>query len=164
VARDIKAPRDEASRSKKHWVASPLLSVTDRLQFITRQAKKILLIDVPDCSAANVEKIVGAVLELVTTRPLGSVLIFTDLDVPSDQNATRLMKETAVFDKPYVKKSAWAGAENLPEGFPQSLSTFFRAELRFSEREAQKAEARSFGDSVCGPQPYNTLEEGATTT
>jgi hypothetical protein len=61
------------------------------------------------------------------------------------------MKEAAVFDKPYVKKSAWAGAENLPEGFPQSLSTFFRAELRFSEREAQKAEARSFGDSVCGP-------------
>lgn len=80
MARDIKAPRDEASRTKKHWDASPLLSVTDCLRFITRQAKEILLIDVPDCSAANVEKIVGAVLELVTPRPLGSVLIFTDLN------------------------------------------------------------------------------------
>ena len=126
MARDIKAPRDEASRSKKHWVASPLLSVTDRLQFITRQAKKILLIDVPDCSAANVEKIVGAVLELVTTRPLGSVLIFTDLDVPSDQNATRLMKEAAVFDKPYVRKCAWTGTE---QAFAESVSGFSRREF-----------------------------------
>jgi hypothetical protein len=34
------------------------------------------------------------------------------------------MKETAVFDKPYVKKSAWAGAENLPQELSKSLSTF----------------------------------------
>ena len=52
------------SRTKRHWVAGALLSVTNGLRFFTRQAKEILLIGVSDCSAANVEKIVGAVLEL----------------------------------------------------------------------------------------------------
>ena len=99
----MKPPRDETSRANKDSVASLLLSVADRLRFITRQSKEILLIDVSDCWAADVEKIFRAVPELVTTRPLGSVLILTDFKGASfDPEATRVMQETAVFDKPYV--------------------------------------------------------------
>ena len=39
------------------------------------------------------------------------------------------MKEAAVFDKPYVKKSAWIGAEKLPQTFSQELRKFSRREF-----------------------------------
>jgi hypothetical protein len=39
------------------------------------------------------------------------------------------MEETGAFDKPYVKKSAWAGPENLPQELLQSLSSFSRREF-----------------------------------
>jgi hypothetical protein len=32
-----------------------------------------------------------------------------------DVEAIRAMKESAVFDKPYIKRSAWVGAEKFPE-------------------------------------------------
>jgi hypothetical protein len=34
------------------------------------------------------------------------------------------MKEAAVFDKPYVKKSAWVGAETFPQLFSESVRSF----------------------------------------
>jgi hypothetical protein len=46
------------------------------------------------------------------------------------------MKETAVFDKPYIKKSAWVGAEVFPEGFAESIRSFSRREFQaFETRE-----------------------------
>jgi hypothetical protein len=36
------------------------------------------------------------------------------------------MKESAVFDKPYIKKSAWVGAESFPEAFRGNLKSFSR--------------------------------------
>jgi hypothetical protein len=54
----------------------------------------------------------------VTTRPRGSVLILSDFTGASfGEEAVRAMKESAVFDKPYIKKSAWVGAESFPEEF-----------------------------------------------
>jgi hypothetical protein len=65
VARDIKpreisVPHQEALGCQSTSIRNQRSAVH---QFITRHAKKILLIDVPDRSAAYVEKIVGAVLE-----------------------------------------------------------------------------------------------------
>ncbi len=99
--------------------------MTDRIRFITHQGKQILLVDLSLCSAAQVEGILRQVPEVVTTRPLRSVLIFTDLTGASfDKDAIRVMKEAAVFDKPYVKKTAWVGAESFPPEFRKSLSSF----------------------------------------
>jgi hypothetical protein len=39
------------------------------------------------------------------------------------------MKETAVFDKPFVKKSALIGTENFPREFYEELKSFSRREL-----------------------------------
>jgi hypothetical protein len=111
--------------------------MADRLRFITHEDKQILLIDVSNCSAAEVETTFRAVPELVTTRPRGSVLILTDFKGASfDQEAIRVMKETAVFDKPYVKKSALAGTEGVPDVFSANLSSFSRREFpTFKTRE-----------------------------
>jgi hypothetical protein len=111
--------------------------MSERVRFITHQGKQILLVDLSNCSAAEVEKILRELPEVVTTRPRGSVLIFSDFTAASfDAEAIRVMKETAVFDKPYVKKTAWVGAENFPQEFSKSLSNFSRREFpAFKSRE-----------------------------
>ena len=53
-------------------------AVKDRIRFITYQHKQILLVDLASCSASQVEKIIRALPDVVTIRPLGSVLILSD--------------------------------------------------------------------------------------
>ena len=111
--------------------------MTDHIRLITHQRKQILLVDLSNCSAVEVEKIARAVPEVVTTRQRGSVLILSDFTGASfDEEAVRAMKEAAVFDKPYIKKSAWVGAENLPELFSENVKSFSRREFpTFKSRE-----------------------------
>jgi len=46
------------------------------------------------------------------------VLLLVDFSGASvDLETVRTIKESAVFDKPYVKKSAWIGAKNFPQEF-----------------------------------------------
>ncbi len=111
--------------------------MTDRIKFITHQGKQILLIDVTQCAANEVEKVMRTVPEQVTTRSRGSVLILSDFTGASfDEESIRTMKEAAVFDKPFVKKSAWVGVENLPDGLSKQMAEFSRRDFpAFSNRE-----------------------------
>ena len=105
-------------------------AVHERIQFISHKKKQILLVDLSNCSAREVEKIARAAPETVTAQPRGSVLLLSDFTGASfDKEALRAMKESAVFDKPYIKKSAWVGAENFPEVFGQNLKAFSRREF-----------------------------------
>ena len=106
-------------RRKSSAVSSP------RIQFLAFKGKQILLLDFSRLSAAEVEKTARTVPEVVTTRARASVLLLVDFTGAAfDQEALRAMKETAVFNKPYIKKSAWVGAESFPEESRQSLKTF----------------------------------------
>jgi hypothetical protein len=109
----------------------------DRVRFIPHQGKQILLVDLSKCSAAEVEKILREVPDVVTARPLGSVLALSDFTGASfDAEGIRVLKESAAFDKPFVKKSAFVGTENFPHGFSASLSNFSRREFpAFKTRE-----------------------------
>jgi hypothetical protein len=111
--------------------------MNDRIRFITHQGRQILLVDVSHCPASEVDKVLREVPEVVTTRPLGSVLILSDFTAATfDAEAMRVMKETAVFNKPYVKKAAFVGAENFPQQFHESLESFSRREFpTFNSRE-----------------------------
>jgi len=110
----------------------------ERIRFFTHGDKKILLVDLSYCSAAEVERLARAVPDYVTTRPRNSVLLLTDMTGASfDKEALRTMKESAVFDKPYIMKTAWVGAESLPLVFLDDLKAFSRREFpRFESREA----------------------------
>jgi hypothetical protein len=112
-------------------------TLNHRIRFITHQGKQILLVDLSSCSAVEVEKIVRAIPELVTTRPRGSLLVLSDFTGASfDEDAIRTMKETAVFDKPYVKKSAWVGTEGLPTSFSKDMTKFSGRQFRsFQDRD-----------------------------
>jgi hypothetical protein len=111
--------------------------VHERIHFISHQKKQILLVDFSKCSAVEVEKIARAAPETVTAQPRGSVLLLVDFTGASfNEEAQRAMKESAVFDKPYIKKSAWVGAGNLPKAFEQNLKDFSRRQFpTFKSRE-----------------------------
>jgi hypothetical protein len=96
-----------------------------RIQFISFKGKQILLVDLSKLSATEVEKTVRAVPEVVTTQARGSVVVLADFtEATFDPEALRAMKEAAVFNKPYIKKTAWVGAESFPEEFRENLKSF----------------------------------------
>ncbi len=109
----------------------------DRVRFITHQGKQIILVDLSHCSAAEIEKVLRELPDIVTKHPRGSVLILSDFTGASfDAEAIRVMKEAAVFDKPYIKKTAWLGAEYIPSEFVDMLKSFSRREFpAFKSRE-----------------------------
>ena len=102
----------------------------ERIRFINHEGKKILIVDFSNGPANEVEKISRRVPDYVTVQPRGSVLILTDFTGASfDRDALRTMKETAVFDKPFVKRSALIGTESLPKEFYEDMKSFSRREL-----------------------------------
>src|SRR5258708_37303652 len=101
--------------------------MTDRIRFVSHEGKQILLVDFSNCSAGEVEEVCRGVPEVVTKLPGNSVLILSDFTASSfDKEAIQAMKESAVFDKPHVKKSVWVRAENFPHAYSDSLRTFTR--------------------------------------
>ena len=120
----------------------------ERIRFIDHQGKKILVVDLSNCPAQEVEQIARAVPDYVTVEPRNSVLVLTDFTGAGfDQDALRAMKETAVFDKPFVKKSALIGTQSLPRNFYEEMTSFSRRDLLiFTTRE--EALAWLVGDSA----------------
>jgi len=113
--------------SNKLWPAKADHTPGDRIRFIVHQGKQILLVDVSHCQADRVEEIVRQVPQVVSAFPRGSVLILSDFTGAFlNEEALRAMKETAVFDKPYVKKSALVGTENFPPHLIENLTSFSR--------------------------------------
>jgi hypothetical protein len=100
------------------------------MRFITHGGKRILELDLTRCSASEVEKVVRLLPDHVTAEPLASVRMLVDFTGASfDDEALRTMKETAIFNKAYVKKTAWIGTETLPEFHRQEVSRFSRREF-----------------------------------
>jgi hypothetical protein len=113
----------------------------ERIRFIDHQGKQILLVELSNCPLNQVEEIVRRVPDYITVQPLGSVLVLTDFTGASfDHDAIRAIKETAVFDKPFVKKSALVGIEGLPASFYEELKSFSRRDMPvFKTRDAALA-------------------------
>jgi hypothetical protein len=108
-----------------------------RMHLISEQGKTILLVDLSNCSAREVEETARTVPDYVTTQPLRSVLLLVDFTGASlNSEAIRVIKESAVFDKAFIKRSAWIGARNFPKEFHEEISGFSGRDLpTFSTRQ-----------------------------
>ena len=109
----------------------------DRIRIIEHKGKKIPLADLSHCTAREVEKISLLVPTYVTSEPRGSVLLLADLTgAEFDRIAIERMKESAVFDRPHLKRSAWVGIESLPKVFYEHIKNFSQRDLpAFKTRE-----------------------------
>ena len=108
-----------------------------RIRFSEHDDKRILLVDLSNCTPREAEEITRKVPDYVTAEPRGSVLILTNFAGGSfDRAALRAIKETAVFDKPFVKKSALIGTLSLPREFHDEMESFSRRDFGvFSNRD-----------------------------
>ena len=99
--------------------------MNSEIHFINYNGKQVLVVDCSNCSARQTEEVARKIPDVVTVQPRGSVLLLVDFrDTSFDQEAIRTMKESAVFNKPYIKKSAWIGAENLSSEFRREVENF----------------------------------------
>jgi hypothetical protein len=109
----------------------------DRIRFVEHQGKQILLVDISNCSHTEVEKLCLLVPSYVTSEPRGSVLLLADFTgAEFDRIAIDRLKESAVFDRPHLKRSAWVGIESLPNIFFEHIKNFSQRDLpTFKTRE-----------------------------
>jgi hypothetical protein len=109
----------------------------ERIRFITHQGQRIMLVDCSHCSADEMEKMSRLVPSYVTAEPKGSVLLLADFTGSVfDRDAIERLKQDAVFDRPYLKRSAWVGTDTLPKVFYEHLKTFSQRDLpTFKTRE-----------------------------
>jgi len=102
----------------------------NRIRFISHKRKKILLVDGSGCSAEQLEDLATLVPARVTAEPKGSVLLLADFTgAEFDKKSLERLKPSLVFDRPYLKRSAWVGTEGLPKIFYEHLKTFSQREL-----------------------------------
>jgi hypothetical protein len=110
----------------------------DRIRFIEHRGQRILLLDFTNYTASQVAAMSELIPSYVTAEPRGSVLILVDFTgAHVDRNAIEVMKKGMVFDRPHVKRSAWVGADGIPNAYYEALKVFTRRQFpRFPTREA----------------------------
>ena len=102
----------------------------ERIRFITHKGQKILLVDMTNCSAAEMIALAPLVPSYVSGEPKGSVLLLADFTgAKFDKAAFEKLKQATVYDRPHLKRSAWVGVEAMPKVFYENLKAFFQRDL-----------------------------------
>lgn len=111
--------------------------VKERLSFVKHKGKAIFLIDFSHCKIKEMLLLLEQVRAEVARHERGSVLTlgdFTGAEV--DKKVATRIKEVLTLDRPYVKKSAWVGTEDLPHVFYENFKSFSQREIpTFKTRE-----------------------------
>jgi len=109
----------------------------DRIRTMQHEGKEILLVDFSGCQSPEIITLLAEVQSQIGERAQNSVCVLADFSgAQVDRNASTRIKEVLVFDRPYVKKSAWVGTESLPKVFYENFKMFSQRELpAFKTRE-----------------------------
>src|SRR5438477_3836464 len=109
----------------------------ERIRFITHRGKQVLLVDISNCTPAEMDQLSRLVPAYVAAEPRGSVLLLADFTGSKfDKAAFESLKQATVYDRPHIKRSAWVGTEALPKVFYENLKSFSKRDLPiFNTRE-----------------------------
>jgi len=109
----------------------------ERIRFVDHHGQQILLVDVTNCTPAEMIEIGRLVPSYVSSEPRGSVLLLADFSGSKfDKSAVETLKQATVFDRPHIKRSAWVGTEGMPKVFYDNLKAFSQRDLpTFRTRE-----------------------------
>jgi hypothetical protein len=110
---------------------------SERLYFLKHKGQSIFVIDFSHCSNKEVLLLLDQVKTSVERHAPASLLVLADFSgTHFDKQVATRAKEVLVLDRPYVKKSAWIGTENLPRVFYENFKSFSQRELPlFKTRE-----------------------------
>jgi hypothetical protein len=109
----------------------------DRIRFIVHKSHNILVVDVSHCTSAEAIRLAKLVPAFVANHPKGSVLLLADFTgAEFTRELGQVMKEAAVFDRPYLKRSAWMGVDSIPHVIYENIKSFSQRDLpSFKTRE-----------------------------
>ena len=109
----------------------------ERLRFIKHKGHAIYLIDFRDCPPKELLVLLDLIRADIARHEPGSVLTLVELaGAQIDKQVATRIKEVLVLDRPYVKRSAWVGANSLPHVFYEHFKSFSQRELpTFNTRE-----------------------------
>jgi hypothetical protein len=109
----------------------------ERVRFLEHRGQKVLLIDFRQLDAGQMLAVVDRVRQIITAQPRDSVLALADYTGANmDRQVATRIREVLVFDRPYVKRSAWVGVEHLPKAYYESFRMFARRDFpTFRSRE-----------------------------
>jgi len=109
----------------------------ERISFVTHQGQKIMLVDLSGCEAKEILLLLEQIQRTVARHARNSLLTLADLTgAHIDRAVATRMKEVLVLDRPYVKRSAWVGAESVPHVYYENIRSFSQRDFPpFKTRE-----------------------------
>src|ERR1700739_1265447 len=130
----FRPPRDTtAHKGTANWDRS----MDDRIHFVEHKGKRILLIDFCGATAQQMQLLLEHVRITVAQHARESLLTLGDFtDAQVDRTVATTIKEVLTLDRPFVKKTAWVGTDQIPRAFLESFHTFSqRDSVTFKTRE-----------------------------
>lgn len=113
----------------------------ERIRFVTHKDRKVLLVDLSNCTPDEVSQICRLVPTYVTAEPRGSLLLLADFSgAKFDKAAVASLKEGTVYDRPHLKRSAWVGTETLAKVFYENIKAFSQRDLPTFKTRAEALE------------------------
>jgi len=111
--------------------------VDERLRFVKHKGHVIYLVDFSHCKAKEMLVLLEQIRMVVARQAPGSLLTLGDFTgAEIDRNVVTRLKEVLTLDRPYVKRSAWVGAESLPHIFQEHIKNFSQRDFpTFRTRE-----------------------------
>ncbi len=109
----------------------------DRIKFVEHQGKRILLLDFSHSSTHEMQLLLEYVRVTVARHAHESVVTLADFTGATvDHAVATKIKEVLTLDRPFVKKTAWVGAEGIPHAFMENFHNFSQREITtFKTRE-----------------------------
>jgi hypothetical protein len=120
---------------------TPKRVATAPASFLTHRGRKILLVDLVDCTAQEIVERIPAIRKVVDEQPLASLLVLTDVRGARFNSTTNdAMNRYSKANSPYVKRSAVVGATGLRRIVLQGVRLFTGRDIRsFDDRESALA-------------------------
>jgi predicted proteasome-type protease len=109
----------------------------DRIHFFEHKGKRILMIDYSHATAAQMQLLLEHIRVTVARHARESLLTFADFTGAEIDHAVAMkIKEVLTLDRPFVKKTAWIGTEDIPHAFLENFHNFSRRDIvTFKTRE-----------------------------
>ena len=109
----------------------------ERIRFIEHKGQRVLLLDFRNCTPEEVTALSSQIRAVMAQEPKDSVLVLADFTgAQFSREAVNRIKEVTALDRPFVKRAAWVGTENLPKVFYDAIRTFSVREFPvFNTRE-----------------------------
>jgi hypothetical protein len=109
----------------------------NRIHFVEHKGKHILLLDFSHATAPQMQHLLEYTRTTVTKHGRDSVILLADFEGAEIDHAVAMkIKEVLTLDRPFVKKSAWVGAEHIPHAFMENFRSFSQREIvTFKTRE-----------------------------